>query len=89
MTCEVPTLKKSLTQVSAASDEHFNQPPPKNAGSCKLFSCTQDPSESQEKFITDLVLALVVTCNSDGLKDLLARDFNLWNPRQTALHRTP
>ena len=27
--------------------------PPKNAGSCKLFSCTQDPSESQEKFITD------------------------------------
>ena len=36
-----------------------------------------------------LVLALVVTGNSDGLKDLLARDFNLWNPRQTALHRTP
>jgi len=27
MTCEVPTLKSSLTQVSAASDEHCNQPP--------------------------------------------------------------
>lgn len=70
MTCEVPTLKRSLTQVSAASGEHCNQPQ-KTAGSCKLFSGTQDLSESQEKFITDLVLALVATWNSDGLKDLM------------------
>lgn len=88
MTCEVPTLKRSLTQVSAASDEHCNQPQ-KTAGSCMLFSCTQDLSESQEKFITDLVLALVATCNSDALKDLMFRDFHLWNPTQTSLHRTP
>lgn len=87
MACEVPTLKRSLMQVSAASDEHCNQPP-KTAGSCKLFSCTQDPGESQETFITDLALVLVVTWNSDSIKDLPVRDFHLWNPRQTALRRT-
>ena len=85
MACEVPTLKSILTQVSAASDEHCNQPP-KTAGCCKLFSYTQ---ESQEKFITDLALALVATSNSDGIKDLPVRDFHLWNLRQTALCRTP
>ena len=63
--------------------------PQKTAGSCKLFFCTQDPSESQEKFITDWALALVATCNSDGIKDLPVRDFHLWNSRQTALRRTP
>ena len=32
--------------------------PPKTIEKCKLFCCTQDPSESQEKFITDLALTL-------------------------------
>ena len=39
----------------------------------KFFSLTQDPGESQEKFVTDLKL-LGATCNFDDLKDSLVRD---------------
>ena len=39
----------------------------------KFFSRTQDPGESQEKFVTDLKL-LATTCNFGDLKDSLVRD---------------
>ena len=54
-------------------DGHCNPRKNETVVGFKFFSRTQDPGESQEKFVTDLKL-LAATCNFGDLKDSLVRD---------------
>ena len=65
--------ERSLTQVLAAFDTHCNPKKNETVERFKFFSRSQNPGESQEKFITDLKL-LATTCNFGDLKDSLVRD---------------
>ena len=65
--------ERSLSQVLVAFDMHCNPKKNETVERFKFFSRSQEPGESQEKFITDLML-LGTTCNFSDLKDSLVRD---------------
>ena len=73
MAFEIPASERTLTQVLEAFDGHCNPRKNETVERFKFFSRTQDPGESQEKFVTDLKL-LATTCNFGDLKDSLVRD---------------
>ena len=70
---EIPASERTLTQVLEAFDGHCNPRKNETVERFKFFSRTQDPGESQEKFVIDLKL-LATTCNIGDLKDSLVRD---------------
>ena len=73
MAFEIPASERTLTQVLEAFDGHCNPRKNETVERFKFFSRTQDPGESQEKFVTDLKL-WATTCNFGDLKDSLVRD---------------
>lgn len=73
MAFEILASERTLTQVLEAFDGHCNPRKNESVERFKFFYSTQDPGESQEKFVTDLKL-LATTCNFGDFKDSLVRD---------------
>lgn len=73
MAFEILASERTLTQVLEAFDGHCNTRKNETVERFKFFYRTQDPGESQEKFVTDLKL-LATTCNFGDFKDSLVRD---------------
>ena len=74
MAFEAPASERSLSQVLVAFDTHYNTNKNETVERFKVFSRSQEPGDSQEKFVTDLKL-LATTCNYGDLKDSLVRDW--------------